>query len=402
MSTLVNRVPTGRIVSLHAELCYLHWRFKDAAFSLKEMKLDPTLEKTQLDFFPLAISNPKYGRYNGKYDPYLDNPLDKAGFHLTQSTERDSQKSKSVSECFSALEGLGWIARTEGNKGVITKVGKDAIQLNYSDPSFIKILRKSVLNYGPFIGLLFECYKKSINSKIKRNQIIIGYTNTNETLEVAGQLIPISTGSQDDSITRTRSTLLAWAMTAGYVWPVGHTMPSRSGWHNEALILLKHKKWTWTEFIVFVSDVFESENKIVIGRTLTYNSMTKSTKALREKGQDKIRSATLQIESKLKNRRFALIYILALCAKNTKRFKVKDLITSLLEFPDYFVINKKEFSKVILMELDQMSVTSGIVFVEDHGTIKPLVSCDIDYLKSDAATELVDTLNNIYQRIIYE
>lgn len=402
MSTLVNRVPTGRIISLHAELCYLYWRFKDSSFSLQEMKLDPILEKTQLDFFPLAISNPKYGRYNGKYDPYLDNPLDKAGFHLTQSTERDSQKSKSVSECFSALEGLGWIARTEGNKGIITKLGKEAVQLNYSDPAFIKIIKKSVLNYGPFVGLLFECYRKSNNKKIKRKQIIIGYTNTNETLEVDGRSIPISTGSQDDSITRTRSTLLAWAMTAGYVWPVGHAIPSPLDWHNEALNLLKHKKWTWTEFFVFVSDVFESEKNIVIDRTLTYKSMTKSTKALREKGQDKIRSATLQIESKLKNRRFGLIYILALCAKNNKKINFKDLVNSLLEFPDFFVINKKNFSKVILMELEQMSVTSGIVFLEDQNILTPLVSCDIDYLKSDAPTELVDTLNNIYEKIKYE
>ena len=107
MSALINRVPTGRIISLHAELRYLYWRFKDKPFTLQEMKLDPTLRKTQLDFFPLAIKHSIYGRYNGKYDPYLDNALDKAGFHLTQSTERDSQKSKSVSECFSALEGLG-------------------------------------------------------------------------------------------------------------------------------------------------------------------------------------------------------------------------------------------------------------------------------------------------------
>ena len=156
MSTLVNRVPTGRIISLHAELCYLSWRFNDSPFTLQQMKLDPSLEKTQLDFFPLAIQNDKYGRYNGKYDPYLDNPLDKAGFHLTQSTERDSQKSKSVSECFSALEGLGWIDRVDSNKGVITKLGKDIVKLNYSDPKFLKLIQKSVLGYGPFVGLLYE------------------------------------------------------------------------------------------------------------------------------------------------------------------------------------------------------------------------------------------------------
>ena len=121
MSSLINRVPTGRIISLHAELQYLYWRFKDSSFTLQQMKLDPSLEKTQLDFFSLSVSDANYGRYNGKYDPYLDNPLDRAGFHLTQSTERDSQKSKAVSECFSALEGLGWVNRIEDGKGIITK-----------------------------------------------------------------------------------------------------------------------------------------------------------------------------------------------------------------------------------------------------------------------------------------
>ena len=140
MSSLVNRVPTGRIISLHAELRYLYWRFKEQEFTLQEMKLDPLLEKTQLDFFPLAVTHSEYGRYNGKYDPYLDNPLDQSGFHLTQSTIRDSQKSKSVSECFSALEGLGWIKRSANGKGVITKSGIVIANLDYFSSSFLSLV----------------------------------------------------------------------------------------------------------------------------------------------------------------------------------------------------------------------------------------------------------------------
>src|SRR3989344_9440104 len=131
MSALINRVPTGRIVSLHAELQYLYWKFKFNPFTLQQMKLDPSLKKTQLDFFILAVKNSKYGRYNGKFDPYVDNPLDRSGFHLTQSVERDSQKSKSASECFTALEGLGWIERINGNCGRITKLGEEVSLLKY-------------------------------------------------------------------------------------------------------------------------------------------------------------------------------------------------------------------------------------------------------------------------------
>jgi hypothetical protein len=398
MSSLINRVPTGRIISLHAEIQYLYWRFNDSSFTLQQMKLDPSLEKTQLDFFPLAVSDALYGRYNGKYDPYLDNPLDKAGFHLTQSTERDSQKSKAVSECFSALEGLGWVNRLDDGKGVITKLGIEVAQSKYEDKKFLEIIRRSVLHYGPFIGLLFESYKKSLNGKIKRKNIIVGYTNTTEIIEFDGQSVPISTGSQDDSITRTRSTLLAWAMTAGYLWPVNEPVPSEN-WHNEALKLLKNKKWTWSEFYTFLPDIFDVTKKVNISRPLSYKWMTKSTKALREKGQGSIRGATLQIESKLKNRRLAVVYLLALASKDNRTIVFKKLIDQLGLYPDLFIINKSDFSRVMREELNQMSVTSGVVFNEDSQGITPLVTCSIQNLIYSAPEELINTLNHVYENL---
>jgi hypothetical protein len=401
MSALINRVPTGRIISLHAELCYLYWRFQSKPFSLQEMKLDPTLEKTQLDFFPLAVNNPTYGRYNGKYDPYLDNPLDKAGFHLTQSTERDSQKSKSASECFTALEGLGWIDRLDDGKGAINLFGKEVANTKYSDNKFLEIIQKSVLNYGPFVGFLFECNRKSTDKQIKRKDVVIGYTNTNELVSVDGQLIPVSVGSQDDSITRTRSTLMAWAMTAGYLWPVDIDVPKKEDWHNEALSLLKNKTWTWTKFHNFIpNDLFSIGNVLHISRPLGYKWMTKSTKALREKGQDKIRNATMQIESKLKNRRFALVYFLALLGKNNKIGSFNKLITELLEYPDIFVVNQKDFREVMELELKQISITSGLVFVQNKSDeLVPLVSCNFSNLEYGAPKELILLLESIYKKI---
>ena len=401
MSALINRVPTGRIASLYAELCYLSWKFKNRPFTLQGMKLDPALEKTQLDFFSLAVNNSTYGRYNGKYDPYLNNPLDKAGFHLTQSIERDSQKSKAASECFSALEGLGWINRLEDGKGVISSFGEKVVSLKYEEKEFLEVVRQSVLNYGPFVGFLFECSKKSLDNQIKRKDIIIGYTNTNETVKINGQLIPISVGSQDDSITRTRSTLIAWAITAGYLWPVGIEIPKNNDWQNQALNLIKNKTWPWTKFNLFIpQNIFSPENKLHISRPLSYKWMTKSTKALREKGQDKIRNATLQIESKVKNRRFALLYILALLAKDGKVGSYKKLISELLKYPDLFVINNSGFSKIMELELKQMSITSGLVFLQNKlDELTPLVSCDISILEYGAPQELLSVLRSIYKKI---
>lgn len=400
MSSLVNRVPTGRIVSLHAELRYLNWRFKTNSFTLQEMKLDPTLEKTQLDFFPLAVENSVYGRYNGKYDPYLDNPLDRSGFHLTQSTERDSQKSKSASECFSALEGLGWVERAEDGKGTITDLGKKAASLDYFDDNFLGIIKESLLGYGPFIGFLFECQRKSIKDVIKRKDIVIGYTNTNEVVRVGNQSIPISVGSQDDSITRTRSTLIAWAITAGYLWPVGINLP-KDDWHKEALSLLKSKKWTWTKFRILIpKNLFSINREIIVSHPLSYKWMTKSTKALRERGQGVIRNTTLQIESKVKNRRFAIIYSLSISSSKNKNIIFSKLIAELKKFPDEFVIDTDDFERVMRLELGQMSLTSGMIFAENRpDELVPLVKLNMVNLEFGAPEDLIYLLQSINKNI---
>src|SRR5690606_15475953 len=110
--------------------------------------------------------------------------------------------------------------------------------------------------------------------------------------------------------------------------------------------------------------------------------MTKSTKALREKGQDKIRNATLQIESKLKNRRFALVYLLALLGKDNKIGSFDKLITELSEHPDLFVVNQSDFREIMELELKQISITSGLVFVQNKSDeLIPLVSCDFSNLE---------------------
>src|SRR3989339_51829 len=107
MVAIINRTPTGRIISLHTEVKYLKQRYGVGLFELKGLKYDSTAKYNPLMFFPLAEKHPSIGIY----DPYLDNPLSPAIFHLTQSIQYDTQKSKSASECLNALEALGWIER---------------------------------------------------------------------------------------------------------------------------------------------------------------------------------------------------------------------------------------------------------------------------------------------------
>lgn len=398
MSALINRVPTGRIISLVAELKYLDWRFGKAEFTLNEMKLDNSLEKTQLDFFPLAVKHKTYGRYNGKFDPYLDNPLDKAGFHLTQSVERDSQKSKAVSECFSALEGLGWINRTNDNKGKLSEIGIRIASLKYDGADFYQILKSSLLGYGPLIGLLWDSSSSATRGVVKRSDILIGYPNTGETLTVNGNDVPLSTGSQDDSITRTRSALIAWAMTVGFLWPSDLKVPQED-YPKEALKLLKDKKWTWNNFTVNLDSKLFSEKKIYVERPISYKWLTKSTKALRERGQGDIRGATMDVEDIIKNRRFALVYTLALASADDSCVNFNNLLTLLKQYPDHFVIDEDEFENVMNIEME-ICTTVGIPYIDKNGCMEPLTLCNLEVLSFGASQSLIDILDDIYKQLV--
>jgi len=398
MSALINRVPTGRIASLHAELQYLQWRFGHKPFSLMEMKLDPTLKKTQLDFYILAVRHSKWGSYNGRYDPFLRNRLDRAGFHLTQSTVRDTQKSKSVSECFNALEALGWIERTPDRLGKITALGTRVARLNYEDPKFLPLLRSSILAYGPFVGFLSEAIRTQKSGVFKRNGIFIGYPQTGEFITVGGERVPLSVGSQADSVTRTRSALVAWAMTAGYLWPRGVPHPKNEKlWHVEVLPVLQGK-WPWSSFELLVPADF-LEKAPPVSRPLDYIAMTKSTKALRERGQSGIRSATMGVESLVKNRRLAIVYALASASVLGQSVSVAALIAQLGKYPKLFVVEKKDFRHVLLQELP-IAHTAGVPYLQQGDRLMPLVRCSPDTVAKGAPIEVVTAIKGMLSSVL--
>jgi len=375
---------------------YLYWKYNNGPFALEQMKFDPTSEKTQLDFFPLAVNSERYGRYSGKYDPYLDNPLDRAGFHLTQSVERDSQKSKAASVCFDALEGLGWINRQADGKGTITTAGVKVAELDYFEKDFLPVLRKAVLNYGPFIGFLYECLNNADrNNEFRRADIEIGYPNTGETVLVDGQAIPLSVGSQADSITRTRSILIAWAITTGFIWPANEEMPDDQVlWHVEALKLIKEKKWTWSKFKLLLPPGFFEEHNINLEHPLSYKWMTKSTKALRERGQASIRTATLDAEEKVKSRRFAIVYSIFFAASVGKTVNFDRLVTEMKRYPDFFVVNQNSFDQIMLAEL-KIATAAGAIFINNNGELTPLVRCDLDHLVANCPSQVLDKIKQI-------
>lgn len=397
MASLINRVPTGRVISLHSELKYLHWRFGEREFSLTQMKLDSTLEKTQLDFFPLAVSHETYGRYNGKYDPYLINPLDPGGFHLTQSVERDTQKSKSVSECAVALVGLGWIIKTSEGKFHLTSLGVTVAELDYDSSRFYDLFKSSAMNYGPFVGCLYEAFEKASNSEVKKSDVIIGYPNTGEgVIDTDGARVVLSVGSQKDSLTRTRSALFAWGMTAGFLWPTEKTKPV-SNFPSEALKLLKLKSWSWSKYSVeFDRSLFED---LSIERTLDYSSMTKSTKALRERGQATVRSSTMVAEAVVKNRRFAIIYTLAFAKSQESEVSFSKMLSSMQNRTAQFFVEPANARYVLQKDL-AIAISSGILFEQNGDRLIPITSTDLVKLLSSAPENLRQLFTDFANEVV--
>lgn len=399
MTSLINRVPTGRVVSLHAELRYLDWRFGSGYFNLTQMKLDPTLQKTQLDFFDLAVVSADYGQYNGMYDPYLNNPLDIAGFHLTQSTVRDSQKSKSVSECANAMIALGWVRRV-GNKLCLTQIGSSVAKMDFDSTDFLLKLRSSVLDYGPMIGLLYSASRCSVGSVFRKSDVVIGYPDTKEvTTTPDGRRIPLSVGSQPDSITRTRSALLAWAMTAGLIWPADLLVPC-SDIHKKAKELLKAKDGLgkWRKYrILFGNELFNGTH--VVERPLSYDAMTKSTKSLRERGQSTIRATTIGFEEVVRNRRFAIVYSLALAAERKKRVGFKKLLLNMERKSIYFFAT--DIDRALVLERDMnIAVTSGLVYEYKDDEMIPLVISNSDELLGTAPVHTRELIKEIAESAI--
>lgn len=397
MTAIINRTPTGRLISLLAEIKYLKARYHTKPFELKGLKYDSTVKENPLMYFDLAKKNVSIGFY----DPYLRNPLSPAKFHLTQSIQHDTQKSKSASECLNSLEALGWVERSN-NLSKLTSIGIRVAMLDYDSEEFFNITRESVLGYGVFIGFLFKCLKESIvfngEQIVEKDRIEIGYKDTNEKISVDGKNISLSTGSQKDTIVRTRSTLFAWAVTTGFCIPINHPVPKKlSSWHKETLEEIAKKHWGWSKLRMFIpKNIFNGNH--YVDRPLSYRWMTKSTKALRERGQQAVRDISLKEEEKVKNRRFAIVYCLALASKEKATINFQKLIENLSNFPALFVINEVDFKRVMSIEKD-VAVVSGIPFSELDNILTPLTQVDLSILKEGVPSEVLRVIDSLFDKV---
>ncbi len=389
MAYLINRNPCGRIICLHALTKYLHNKFGDNSFALNDFKYDENSTHNIHQTCELLIKHPSILK---PVCPFLENPLSLAKCYLTQSIQEDKQKSKSVSDAFNALEGLGFVERVDST-GILTENGKKFSSTSFFDEDMLPILKAGLLSYGPFVGLINEFTRSS--SLVSKSDIRLGYPNTIDKVFHQKQLIRLSTGSQEDTITRTRSTLFIWAISGGFALPYKMPVPTNKKlWHTEVLPYIKSKKWSARKFKSFVDKDFFN-NKIFVDNPLTYESMTKSTKALRERNQELERSITLKFEPIVKNRRFALIYLLAKASTDNKNLDISKTIFLLKKYPDLFVVNSKDFDTVMISELEIATVT-GIPYSFKKNVLSPLTKINIKKASQGAPPKLLSTLNKIY------
>jgi len=314
---------------------------------------------------------------------------------LTQSVlQKDTQKSKSVSDTFNALEGLGFIKRVKDG-GIITESGRVFISDKYESKNTLPRLREGLLSYGPFIGFLHEISSKK--GCVYKSGMKLGYPLTNERINDNGMNIPLSTGSTNDTVTRTRSVLFIWATTAGFLLPYGMKKPTDPElWHVEMLRYIKLKRWPNKYLKIFSESLFT--DKIYVDNPLSYDAMTKSTSSLRERNQKEEREITLKYESLIKNRRFALVYGLAKKSEYAQSLSFYDYLKELENYPDFFIINANEFKKIMEIELDICSV-SGIPFIKEGSDLIPLTKLNIQQLSLGAPYELVQTLDDIIKKV---
>jgi phage baseplate assembly protein W len=393
MSYLLNRNPAARIECLHALVKFIYAKFGTyQSFSMKSVKFKRE-EKNIHEFCSLLIDSP----LGTKYCPYKQNPLDDAGCSLTNGVDEDTTKSKEVSNTINALHALDFVKR-DNNKIQLTTSGIAFAKAKYGSKDMQQIIKDAVLKYGPIIGVLKQiCKTTKVGANFSSADIEVGYPNTSEIVKFKEYNVTLSSGSQKDSNTRTRSCLLAWLTAAGFIRPINlHPLENGEYAHSKYKDFVNRSHRGERTYVLVESIDFDNK-KIITQKPLDYSNLTKLTAALRENNMSIVREATMQYETRINNRRFAIIYFLNESYKKGKLLSFDNLITFFHLHNDTFVITDDDLQSVIQNELS-IADMAGIPFdiIESNGVLylKPLAGINMDELSSTAPENLITILKN--------
>ena len=386
MAYLINRNPSGRLLCLHGLLQYVAHHWGDGPYEIKNFKFDSQKAPNIHEFSPCATTS-----YGFQSCIYLDNPSSLAGCGLVNSVVEDTQKSKSASDIFNALDGLGFITRND-NKAVITPLGREFITADRESVNWEIIARKGVQNYGPFVGLTYLASKFETGATWRRNQVNLGFAETGEEVVFNNEQVILSTGSQNDTVTRSRSSIIAWGVATGFFVPSSSkkdkvNLPSQVS-NFEYLMSPK-----LADGFINSELVYEHMTNVV-GRPLSYNQLVKSIRSLRENGQEAQRNASLHWEQIIKNRRLAVAFALHTSALLGQPLVFDKFVEELSKLPD-FVVSKDELWDIMATELKNAFVIGTPYKVMPGGRLQGLRQVDVEVLCLGATQSILDQLKQL-------
>lgn len=386
MAELVNRPAAGRIECLDYLLQNLRDRFGDGeAFSLNDAKFSDVRSNVH-DHCKLLRHEVNLDIH---YCPYFTNVLSQAGCALTNSLIEDSQKQKAVSNTINALHGLGLIERGVSTC-TITDFGKRFADADFHSEEISPFITQAVSQYGPLVGMLGKIYVNR-HDRFSSSDVSVGYPNSGDEINVGGRVVKVSVGSQDDSNVRTRSVLLAWSVTGGFIEPLDYHQNEKIAVHLQFRDYLLRATRTDKFYTVTpkLAEFFLERREI--SRPLDYEHLIKDVNSLREKGQEQIRNETKKLVVKIRNRRFAIIYLLNVAYKKQNNLDFPKLIMFLEKYPSQFIVDGKAFRKVMMQELD-IAFAAGIPYSLQGTKMKPLNGVSEAELIKGAPADLIEIM----------
>ena len=382
MAFLINRNPAGRFQCLHSMCKLINRKFKTTnSFRFNEIKFNPEAVNIH-SFCDYLTKKENLGIEHCRYKAALD----KSGCSLTNSVEVDSTKSKEVSNTINSLHGLGLVTRDDRGSVTLTALGKRFAETDFYSEGMHSIIVEAALNYGPMVGLLGQILEKN-NGEFDTSELVVGYPVTEEKILYKGSRITISSGSEQDSNTRTKSSLIAWGISAGFFKPDNLPLYSAKRAHIESETYILAEKRGQRKFKILEIPKI-SHNNFCVKRTLDYNNLTKNSKALRENNQAEVREATMQSTAVIQNRRFAILYLLNHAFKQTSTISIDEVVHFLAGSPNLYVLNAAELKKIVLIEVE-IANSAGIILERSGQVLRPLNKIDLTELSQGAPAALL-------------
>lgn len=387
MAFLINRTAAARIECLHAlaQLIVAKFGSYGKPFNLKDIKFDRNGENIHT-FCSLLREDDIAGRYCR----FKENPLDDAGCSITNGVLSDSTKSKEVSNTINAMHALGFVERID-RKIRITSFGYYFSNTRYDSAEMHQIIKKAVQNYGPVVGVLSWLERNyEVGEKFNTNDIRVGYPEPEEYVIHNGERVLLSAGSTQDTNTRTRSCIIAWLTTAGFIKP-SNVKPTNSPYPQIAYRDYINKEHRMEQ----VYEIIEFPSVEMTEHPLNYDNLTKMNFCLRENGMMSVREATRYYEEKIKNRRFAILYFLNMAYENKTTVAVEDILEIMRTYPNLFVVSDYDLEETINTEIE-IAFMAGIPYVlriiNGQSRLQPIKGLNIKELQVGAPQILINTL----------